>query len=140
MNKIHFDIKVTEDEGILGDAGEPLQGTLAIQLWIDEQNFSKKFLDDDTVMVFDELIKSTNDSGKYLLFGCSLGIPDCSAWSRVDVEKTDDTVNWQFEKGRQYYFIFEKGNYVRAINDLKWKIAGHKNYYLLPSLYYYPGQ
>ncbi len=140
MHKIYFDIKVTEDEEILGDEGEALRGTLAIELWIDGQHFRKIFQHTDAVVIFDELVKSTQKSGKYLIFGCSCGIPECGAWNFVNVEKTEQTIRWQFERGEQYYFIFEKGNYVRAINDLKWKIAGYKNYYLLPDLYFYPGQ
>nr|WP_294782310.1 hypothetical protein [uncultured Flavobacterium sp.] len=55
----------------------------------------KKPYDDGDIVNSDSLIKSLESNGKYFLFSCCCGIPECSGWyNGIEVIHEDDTITW----------------------------------------------
>ncbi len=93
-----------------------------VDLFIDENDFLAEIDDKDlNVVYFHALQDSANKEGKHLIFTCSCGVADCGGWDYVQVTHKDDKIIWQFKYNKNYYFEFEKENYIKEIKKLAYK-------------------
>ncbi|CAM4085032.1 hypothetical protein COSO111634_32865 [Corallococcus soli] len=74
----------------------------------------------DALVVFEELEKSAEASGRYLIFTCSCGIAEDGGWEGVEVEVSTSTITWRLEaEGESFHFVFERDLYVSEIEALR---------------------
>ena len=74
---------------------------------------------EDALVVFEELRKSTESSGKYLIFTCACGVAEDGGWEGVDVSIDGDNVKWEFEVGDKFYrYIFDKNEYLAEVQSI----------------------
>ncbi len=89
-----------------------------VDLFIDENDFLEKLDKGMSVINFKALQNSITKEGKHLIFTCSCGVADCGGWDYVQVTHKDNKIIWQFKYGKDYYFEFEKENYIKEIKRL----------------------
>ncbi len=92
-----------------------------VDLFIDENDFLEILDKGMSVIYFQALQNSANKEGKHLIFTCSCGVADCGGWDYVQVTHKDNKIIWQFEYGKDYYFEFEKENYIKEIKRLAYQ-------------------
>lgn len=103
-----------------------------IRLRIIEENnefWLKAFVDSKLVLhqaavVFNELVKSKNDTGNYLIFTCKCGVADCGGWNEIFVEHELNKIKWNFDYGGitysfEFYSFDYKGEIDRVSTELK---------------------
>jgi len=75
---------------------------------------------DDSFIVFEELLKSTFETGRYLLFTSVSGIADSAGWSYIKVEHDAETIKWVIEiDDKVFNYCFEIDEYKLEVNRLK---------------------
>ena len=80
-------------------------------------------LENDAVIVGDELVKSLQGSGRFLIFTNPSGIADDGGWTGVDVQFKDSTVRWSLDVDEhRYLFCFDESRYRSAIEKLRGEI------------------
>lgn len=91
-------------------------------------------------LVFKELKKSIEGSGKYLLFTSVSGIADDAGWDRVNVQHDENTIRWSIERDDSLLlYVFDKNDYLKEVSKLEEKIKNlNKGVGLEPLQVIYP--
>jgi hypothetical protein len=75
---------------------------------------------EDSLIYFDELEKSFEQSGNYLIFTCACGIADDGGWEGVLVKVSDSKITWTIEVGDSILnFSFDKEQYISEVLSVK---------------------
>lgn len=74
---------------------------------------------EDMLVVYDELYKSSMNSGQFLIFTCACGVADDGGWNFVKVIHTEEYIEWYFFREESYNFKFLKNQYVETIAQIK---------------------
>lgn len=93
-----------------------------IRLVVDGVNLITKTEDRKGVIVWDEIKKTVNDSGQYLILTCVCGIADDAGFDLVDVERKEDSVLWKFNDESNWNWKFPKDEYDAEIKRLEKQI------------------
>lgn len=99
-----------------------------VNLFIDDKIHNDFF--EDTIIVFDELLRSVKKSGSYLIFTGISGIADEAGCEFVEVIHTQDFIEWSIRWNDDFVcFKFFKKDYIEAIleADLKLSRYGRSN-------------
>lgn len=137
-NKIKFELEVVREYEILILEGIKFSNCSYIKLFIDDIDI-RTFDDfDDVLIVFSELEKSTRTDGKFLVFTCACGIADDGGWNYIDVVHTSNFIVWSFSREQEYYYKFDKQEFLGEFVNLKLKIQNLKEYPLIPEFVVYP--
>jgi len=107
-----------------------------LRIKVDNIDFLSE-IDVDNVLFFEELIKSSESSGKYLLFTCSCGVADCSGWDYIKIMHNSENIIWDFEHENLFHFEFNKEEYNSEINRIKKELKA-KKIILEPTFVTYP--
>ncbi|MCW7494829.1 hypothetical protein ND861_19365 [Leptospira sp. 2 VSF19] len=121
-NKLRLELLVIKENEIYELDGLKFSNSIFLRPIIDEQDILnyEEFL--GSVIVLNQLVQSTNNSGKYLIFTCACGIADDSGWELVNVTKTEDSLFWKFTRNnRQYSYKFELSEYIDQIKLIQKK-------------------
>lgn len=119
-NILELGLKIIPPDEQLKIDGIIFSGIAYIVVSIDgiSLNNSKHFI--DSFIVFEELLKSTYETGGYLLFTSVSGIADAGGWSYVKVEHNAEKIKWAIEiDGRVFNYYFERNEYLRQVNRLE---------------------
>lgn len=96
-----------------------------INVYIDEQNLLDLPFFESAFLVFYELAKSIDDSGKFLLFTCVCGLANHGGWEGVEVAHTNEIVAWHIvtDEFSPADYIFSKEKYVSEINKIREELS-----------------
>jgi len=86
-----------------------------VQIEIDGLNLLDQKVFSGTLLNFNEVRRSLQSSGKYLIFTCACGIADDAGWTEIDVIHQQDLVYWEFEYDSDFRFVFNAQQYREAI-------------------------
>ena len=93
-----------------------------IKLVIDGKNlFEQKDLDRFGIVVWDEIQRTINESGRFLILTCVCGIADDAGYDFVDVERKADSVTWKFsdESYWDWEFSIQEYEWVYLLIEVK---------------------
>lgn len=125
MNQIEFElIEVGIDESKIIDSIE-FSEICYIDVIIDNLSIiEKNGILAGNFVYWEELYKSSQASGKYLIFTSSNGIADDSGWNYVStvLDKKNNTLSWCFFYEKEYLFIFNLKEYQDSIKLLELRI------------------
>ncbi|MCA6423652.1 MAG: hypothetical protein IM568_12690 [Flavobacterium sp.] len=96
------------------------------EMWLDLKIDEKKFLDNSSAAVFEELENSLDGNGEFLIFTCNCGVADCAGWKKVIVKHETGNVIWTFEYGSKYLFEFDFKSYRNEIEKVRIEINKNK--------------
>ncbi|MBA3682066.1 MAG: hypothetical protein H0W73_13040 [Bacteroidetes bacterium] len=118
MNKIQFKLEIVADVPIVRDAIS-FSNIAFINPIVDGKSLFESEDFADSFMFYEELIKSSKDSGKYLLFTCACGVADDGGWNGVNVEKNDAGVNWEIDRNTHIIkFTFDGNQFESELKKL----------------------
>lgn len=119
LNKMQtITIFPTEVKDTIEHEGISFSNCTFIEIYVDGVPFEKlEEFEDGGVVYWDELKKSTEGSGKYLIFTCYCGIPDDAGWDYINVEHKESKISWRFERNIDAKFIFSKIEYINEIKS-----------------------
>lgn len=114
LNTVRHPAKIT-----VGDMG--FSNSKFIEMKIDDMSvINGDYIFDNTLVYWDELFKSSIESGRYLIFTSANGIADEGGWDYVDVHHIKDEIEWLIVKdGKSIKFSFNTNEYINNINSLK---------------------
>lgn len=97
MNHIQFILERVGDASILRD-DISFKNMAFINPIVDGKSLFDKEDFVDSFMVYDELIRSSQASGKYLLFTCACGVADDGGWDGVQVVIDATRISWEIKR------------------------------------------
>lgn len=141
MNTVTFKIKtVAHDVEVIID-GLKLSGVQYLLAYVDNQNI----IESDhsfygSFIVWEELKKSSLNSGEYLIFTSVSGVADDAGWNYVKVKHDAATISWTFYVNDNIlHWIFDRQSYLNQIGALSnLLVAQAEDYFLEPRFVIYP--
>lgn len=119
MNNIFFYIEEFKDGVELLLHGIRFHDCVIVRALIDGELINEKNGFEDSLIYIDELARSAERSGRYLIFTCACGIAEDGGWEGVEVNHYQNEVTWNFELGdEQYKFIFSKRDYLSEVDSV----------------------
>jgi hypothetical protein len=107
-----------------------MQGDLEVTL-----NGEKPYSDHEIVN-YQSLLKSFERSGKYYIFSCSCGIPECSNWKEgITVIHEENTVKW-IDSNRNRVWHFDKSNIWYDLKNINKEVKIFKRYFTKKQIEY----
>ena len=98
-----------------------------IDFLIDDRNPFDNTKEKKGFIVWDELKKTTVNSGHYLILTCVCGIADDAGFDLIEVKRTDNSVSWKFMDESNWNWKFKKENYDSEIEHLEKEIDNIEN-------------
>ncbi len=137
MNKLKLKLKLI-DNLIQIDAID-FSNIAYLECVIDEKNLINEHFP-ETFLYFDELKKSTECSGFFLIFTGVSGIADEAGWRKVNICHGKSIISWGFNFDDVFYsFNFEKNNYISEIMIVENLIKKLNDKYVLePQYVFFP--
>lgn len=114
MNDIEVmprEIAYFESEGI------EFRNRTFIEVKIDDWPIIKMNAFAGSVIFWPELLKSSEKTGKYLIFTCICGVADDSGWEVINVIHSDNQISWVFERNGEHKYHFDKRKYIHQIRE-----------------------
>ena len=119
MNSLTLYLEEHKNDSELLKHGIHFKNSIFIKMLIDGEDIEELDGFEDALVVFEELRKSTESSGKYLIFTCACGVAEDGGWEGVDVSIDGDNVKWEFEVGDKFYrYIFDKNEYLAEVQSI----------------------
>jgi len=119
MNSFTLYLEEYKDDSELFKHGIHFKNSVFIKLLIDGEDIEQQSGFEDALVVFDELVKSMEASGKYLIFTCACGVAEDGGWEGVDVTINENDVKWEFEVGDKVYkYTFDKNEYLSEVQSI----------------------
>lgn len=112
-----------------------------IQVLVDGKNLIKEDPNfESSLLVFNELIKSSKETGKYLLFTSTNGVADAGGWDLIRVDHNSENIMWTIERDEQsLIFNFDKDDFIQQVRKLINKVETLDSKYTLePSFVLFP--
>jgi hypothetical protein len=120
MNLLNLCVEQISDGRQVFRDGICFSNVLLVGMFIDGQNIEEREVFRDSLVYFDELERSVESSGNYLIFTCACGVAEDGGWEGVKVEVTESTVSWELEAGAEVLrFTFERKAYVSEIESVR---------------------
>ncbi len=113
MNSIIINPKEVE---YLEEEGISFSNKTFIEILIDKFHYNKFDAFQDGVVYFPELKRSTEKTGKYLIFTSICGIADDAGWDRINVDHSGKEIFWEIERNGYHKFIFDRIEYIEQVN------------------------
>lgn len=119
--------------------GINFKNSQVIKLLIDGYEIDSNKGFEDSLIYFDELEKSFEKSGNYLIFTCACGIADDGGWEGVFVKVSGSKITWTIEVGDSVLnFSFDKEQYVSEVLSVKKHLESNDALTLEPSSVTFP--
>jgi hypothetical protein len=123
MNSLCLSVNVISSEVGLEMDGIKFSMCAFVTPVIDGLNLLREPDFDGSSLFFDELERSLDGSGKYLIFTCACGIAEDAGWSYVNVLHENETVTWKIDHGPSLLeFKFAHQQYKAEIESCRMKI------------------
>jgi hypothetical protein len=137
-NSLKLDLNIINENEVF--EGIMFSNIAYIIVSIDNENLLKNELFEGSFVYFDELKKSANNGGNFLIFTSISGIADDAGWNFINVLHEDNSIKWVFKRDDfKFSYLFDKNDYVQEVNYLANKIASLDKYLTLePSHIVYP--
>lgn len=74
---------------------------------------------DSGVVYWEQLQKSCEQEGQYLLFTCYCGNPEDAGWDYITVKHNENEIMWSFERDTELQFVFNKSEYIKQVESCK---------------------
>lgn len=117
MNKLALPLKVIGTNEVKEIDSIPFSSCAFVQIEIDGQILLNQNEFSSTLLNFNEIQRSQQGSGKYLIFTCACGIADDAGWTKVDVTHLQDSIYWEFKYESDFRFVFNAQQYKSAIES-----------------------
>lgn len=139
-DRIGYSLKLVERGETFNIDGLSFSGVAFIQLSINKENLDELEFFNNSIVVFKELLKSSEQSGDYLIFTGLNGIADEAGWDYIEVLHIGDKIVWKISRDEIILsFQFGRIQYTEFITDLIKAIDELPRYIVLePSLIIYP--
>lgn len=120
MENIILYVEEYEGDKKLVKDGISFKNSQIIKILIDGYEIDNNNCFEDSLIYFDELEKSFEQSGNYLIFTCACGIADDGGWEGVLVKVLDSKITWTIEVGDSILnFSFDKEQYISEILSVR---------------------
>jgi hypothetical protein len=123
MNSLSLNLKLVSPDEKISIEGIIFSGICYITISVD----GKALLDNDlfygSFVYWDELKKTKENSGKYLIFTSVSGIADDAGWDYVNVKHGASDIHWTFSINDQIItYKFDRDAYFKEITKLETKV------------------
>ena len=119
MNKLKLDLDILTGKDWVEYENITYSNCAFIRLIVDGNNLITQTKDRKGIIVWDELKKTTNESGRFLILTCLCGIADDAGFDLVDVERKENSVLWRFNDESNWNWEFPKDEYDQEISRLE---------------------
>jgi hypothetical protein len=120
MNTLILYLEQLTGEHTISKDGIHFHDVAIVKMMIDGSDFDEFSPFKDSLVFFDELEKSKESSGNYLIFTCACGIAEDGGWEGVQVTLQDSTVNWKIDVGEGIIeYTFARSEYDIEIKSVK---------------------
>ena len=90
-----------------------------LEIEIDGTNTRKIDKHCESLAYFDEIVKSNERTGKYLIFTDCTGIADNGGWNYINVIHKEKSITWSYSRDDvRFNFVFPKSSYNEQIQIL----------------------
>lgn len=119
LDSIHIELNVTAVQA--EDIDIWMQGNIEILI-----NGEKPYSEGDIVDAY-QLLKSMESNGRYFIFSCCCGIPQCSGWKDgIEVIHQENNIKW-IDSNYNRIWLFDKiQEDLKTIND---EVVVFKNFF-----------
>jgi hypothetical protein len=97
-----------------------------IKLHVDGIDLIKETEDRKGVVVWDELNKSKNNSGDFLIITCMCGVADDGGFKFVTIDRDENFVKWTFNDDTKINWTFDKAQFDQELLQLETKLQNLK--------------
>ncbi len=118
MNKIDFKLEILQGNEIFEYESIIYSNCAFIKLIIDNIDLIKETKDRKGVVVWSELKKTKDNSGKFLILTCVCGVADDGGFQLVTVEHGETIVKWIFNDETKLLWEFDKMDYDLKLSKL----------------------
>lgn len=120
MSTLTLYLDVIENGRSMKKDGLVFSNVCVVRCWIDGMDLDDLEDFKDSLIYFNELEKSKNVSGNYLIFTCACGIAEDGGWEGVFVKHEENAIQWVIDIGRKIYrYTFDKNEYCDEIESLR---------------------
>lgn len=116
MNKLKLELDILRGKDRMEYESIIYSNCAFIRLVIDGVNLITSTEDRKGVIVWEEIRKTVNDSGQYLILTCVCGIADDAGFDLVEVERKENSVSWKFNDESNWNWEFPIDEYDEEIN------------------------
>lgn len=118
MNKLKFELDILRGKDQMEYESIIYSNCAFIRLVVDGINLITTPEDRKGVIVWQEIKKTLNDSGQYLILTCVCGIADDAGFDLVNVVRKENSVSWEFNDESNWSWEFSKEDYDQEIKRL----------------------
>jgi hypothetical protein len=122
MNQLKLELDILQGKDWVEHESITYSNCAFIRLVVDGVNLITKTDDRKGVIVWDEIKKTINNSGQYLILTCICGIADDAGFDLVDVERKENSVSWKFNDESNWNWEFPKEEYDSEIRRIEKEI------------------
>lgn len=122
MNQLELELDILKGKDWMEYENITYSNCAFIRLVVDGVNLITKTEDRKGVVVWDEIKKTTSNSGQYLILTCVCGIADDARFDFVDVERKEDSVTWKFNDESNWNWEFPMEEYDAEIKRIEKEI------------------
>lgn len=122
MNDIDFKLEVLRDKETFEYENIIYSNCAFIKLIVDGIDLIRETEDRKGVIVWDELKKTHDNSGDFLILTCVCGIADDAGFNLITVDRNDGMIRWTFNDDTDIVWEFDKTNYELKLSKLNAQI------------------
>ncbi len=140
INKLLIQTEIIKPDEMRKIDGITFTNAIIVNLTVGNSKVFHDSLFRDYLVVYSELLKSINETGKYLIVTSMSGIADEGGWYGVYVKHCDSYICWEFEFNREIHkYMFDKDDYINQVLELKYKLEKLESLYEIePTQIFYP--
>lgn len=122
MNNLKLELDILRGEDWIEYENVIYSNCAFIRLIIDGRNLITETKDRKGVIVWEEIKKTINESGRFLILTCVCGVADDAGFDLVNVERKENSVSWQFNDESNWNWEFLIEDYDQEIKRLEKEI------------------
>ncbi|WP_149208177.1 hypothetical protein [Flavobacterium johnsoniae] len=121
LDSIHIELNVTAVQA--EDIDIWMQGNIEILI-----NGEKPYSEGDIVDAY-QLLKSMESNGRYFIFSCCCGIPQCSGWKDgIEVIHQENNIKW-IDSNYNRIWLFDKNKIQEDLKTINDEVVVFKNFF-----------
>jgi hypothetical protein len=122
MNDIDFKLNILRDQDTFEYENIIYSKCAFIKLIVDGVDLIKETEDRKGIIVWDELKKTRDNSGDFLILTCVCGIADDAGFKLVTVDRGEKEIKWTFNDDTDIVWKFDKADYDLKLLNLNSQI------------------
>lgn len=123
MNEIEFKLQILKDKAQSEYEGITYSNCAFIKLLVDSIDLLDETEGRKGIIVWDELKKTKDLSGDFLIITCVCGVADDAGFDFIGVNRASKSVIWTFNDDTGIVWEFDKDDYDLKIGHLEKEIA-----------------